>query len=142
MLLQLLLHKRLNQNVQNIFLLVYLMAFAACLLIVYLLVFYCLFKMSCFWPTELFNPLKFVKIEEVNLMGLCWENMKELHESQHVFFLFYCVRVFQEYMRMMGLSNWLHWSAWFLMFFLFLSISIFFVTVLFCVKVSTDIVLM
>ncbi|XP_074866754.1 phospholipid-transporting ATPase ABCA3 [Carettochelys insculpta] len=42
----------------------------------------------------------------------------------------------KEYMRMMGLSNWLHWSAWFLMFFLFLLVSIFFVTVLFCVKVS------
>ncbi|XP_008939234.1 PREDICTED: ATP-binding cassette sub-family A member 3-like, partial [Merops nubicus] len=39
-------------------------------------------------------------------------------------------------MHMMGLSNWLHWSAWFLMFFLFLLVSVFFVTVLFCVKVS------
>uniref|UniRef100_A0AAQ5ZS07 ABC transporter domain-containing protein n=1 Tax=Amphiprion ocellaris TaxID=80972 RepID=A0AAQ5ZS07_AMPOC len=37
-------------------------------------------------------------------------------------------RKLKEYMRMMGLSNWLHWSAWFLMFFLFLSISVFFVT--------------
>uniref|UniRef100_A0A8C2JY49 ATP-binding cassette, sub-family A (ABC1), member 3b n=1 Tax=Cyprinus carpio TaxID=7962 RepID=A0A8C2JY49_CYPCA len=43
-------------------------------------------------------------------------------------------RKLKEYMRMMGLSNWLHWSAWFLMFFLFLSISIFFVTVLICVS--------
>nr|XP_060642190.1 phospholipid-transporting ATPase ABCA3 isoform X1 [Anolis sagrei ordinatus]XP_060642191.1 phospholipid-transporting ATPase ABCA3 isoform X1 [Anolis sagrei ordinatus] len=42
----------------------------------------------------------------------------------------------KEYMRMMGLSNWLHWTAWFLMFFLFLLVSVFFVTVLFCVKVS------
>uniref|UniRef100_A0A7M4E1M5 ATP binding cassette subfamily A member 3 n=1 Tax=Crocodylus porosus TaxID=8502 RepID=A0A7M4E1M5_CROPO len=42
----------------------------------------------------------------------------------------------KEYMRMMGLSNWLHWSAWFLMFFLFLLVSIFFVTLLFCIKVS------
>ncbi|KAG8145533.1 hypothetical protein E2320_012051, partial [Naja naja] len=40
----------------------------------------------------------------------------------------------KEYMRMMGLSNWLHWSAWFLLFFLFLLVSIFFVTILFCVK--------
>uniref|UniRef100_A0A8C2IU51 ATP binding cassette subfamily A member 3 n=1 Tax=Cyprinus carpio TaxID=7962 RepID=A0A8C2IU51_CYPCA len=47
-------------------------------------------------------------------------------------------RKLKEYMRMMGLSNWLHWSAWFLMFFLFLSISIFFVTVLICVKVSPN----
>uniref|UniRef100_A0A673X6Y7 ATP binding cassette subfamily A member 3 n=1 Tax=Salmo trutta TaxID=8032 RepID=A0A673X6Y7_SALTR len=37
-------------------------------------------------------------------------------------------RKLKEYMRMMGLSNWLHWTAWFLMFFLFLSISMFFVS--------------
>uniref|UniRef100_A0AAR2JEC1 ABC transporter domain-containing protein n=1 Tax=Pygocentrus nattereri TaxID=42514 RepID=A0AAR2JEC1_PYGNA len=43
-------------------------------------------------------------------------------------------RKLKEYMRMMGLSNWLHWSAWFLMFYLFLSISIFFVTLLLCVS--------
>ncbi|KAG9264555.1 ATP-binding cassette sub-family A member 3 [Astyanax mexicanus] len=47
-------------------------------------------------------------------------------------------RKLKEYMRMMGLSNWLHWSAWFLMFFLFLSISIIFVTVLLCVWVSPN----
>ncbi|KAM3864274.1 phospholipid-transporting ATPase ABCA3 [Diretmus argenteus] len=47
-------------------------------------------------------------------------------------------RKLKEYMRMMGLSNWLHWSAWFLMFFLFLSISVFFVTVLICIKVSPN----
>ncbi|KAL0993447.1 hypothetical protein UPYG_G00108010 [Umbra pygmaea] len=47
-------------------------------------------------------------------------------------------RKLKEYMRMMGLSNWLHWTAWFLMFFLFLSISIFFVTLLFCIKVSPN----
>ncbi|XP_051573029.1 phospholipid-transporting ATPase ABCA3-like isoform X1 [Myxocyprinus asiaticus] len=47
-------------------------------------------------------------------------------------------RKLKEYMRMMGLSNWLHWSAWFLMFFLFLSISIFLITVLICVKVSPN----
>ncbi|XP_026071364.1 ATP-binding cassette sub-family A member 3-like isoform X1 [Carassius auratus] len=47
-------------------------------------------------------------------------------------------RKLKEYMRMMGLSSWLHWSAWFLMFFLFLSISVFFVTVLICVKVSPN----
>ncbi|GLD62423.1 ATP-binding cassette sub-family A member 3, partial [Lates japonicus] len=47
-------------------------------------------------------------------------------------------RKLKEYMRMMGLSNWLHWSAWFLMFFLFLSISVFFVTVLFCIQVSPN----
>lgn len=42
----------------------------------------------------------------------------------------------QEYMRMMGLSNWLHWTAWFLLFFLFLLIAVFFMTLLFCIKVS------
>uniref|UniRef100_A0A3Q3B3I0 ATP-binding cassette, sub-family A (ABC1), member 3b n=1 Tax=Kryptolebias marmoratus TaxID=37003 RepID=A0A3Q3B3I0_KRYMA len=47
-------------------------------------------------------------------------------------------RKLKEYMRMMGLSNWLHWSAWFLMFFLFLSISVFFVTLLLCIKVSPN----
>ncbi|XP_029293444.1 ATP-binding cassette sub-family A member 3 [Cottoperca gobio] len=47
-------------------------------------------------------------------------------------------RKLKEYMRMMGLSNWLHWSAWFLMFSLFLSISIFFVTVLLCVQMSPN----
>ncbi|XP_067087403.1 phospholipid-transporting ATPase ABCA3 isoform X2 [Osmerus mordax] len=47
-------------------------------------------------------------------------------------------RKLKEYMRMMGLSNWLHWSAWFLMFFLFLSISILFVTVLLCVTVHPN----
>uniref|UniRef100_A0A674P4M5 ATP binding cassette subfamily A member 3 n=1 Tax=Takifugu rubripes TaxID=31033 RepID=A0A674P4M5_TAKRU len=37
-------------------------------------------------------------------------------------------RKLKEYMKMMGLSNWLHWSAWFLMFFLFISISVFLVS--------------
>ncbi|XP_077413237.1 phospholipid-transporting ATPase ABCA3 [Vanacampus margaritifer] len=47
-------------------------------------------------------------------------------------------RKLKEYMRMMGLSNWLHWTAWFLMFFLFLSISVFFVTLLLCIQVSPN----
>uniref|UniRef100_A0A7N6AJ49 ABC transporter domain-containing protein n=1 Tax=Anabas testudineus TaxID=64144 RepID=A0A7N6AJ49_ANATE len=47
-------------------------------------------------------------------------------------------RKLKEYMRMMGLSNWLHWSAWFLTFFLFLSISVFFVTLLLCIQVSPN----
>uniref|UniRef100_A0A8C2WQI7 ATP binding cassette subfamily A member 3 n=1 Tax=Cyclopterus lumpus TaxID=8103 RepID=A0A8C2WQI7_CYCLU len=45
-------------------------------------------------------------------------------------------RKLKEYMRMMGLSNWLHWSAWFLLFFLFLTISVFFVTLLLCIHVK------
>uniref|UniRef100_A0A672ZRB1 ABC transporter domain-containing protein n=1 Tax=Sphaeramia orbicularis TaxID=375764 RepID=A0A672ZRB1_9TELE len=47
-------------------------------------------------------------------------------------------RKLKEYMRMMGLSNWLHWSAWFLMFFLFLSISVCLVTLLLCIQVSPN----
>uniref|UniRef100_H2T045 ATP binding cassette subfamily A member 3 n=1 Tax=Takifugu rubripes TaxID=31033 RepID=H2T045_TAKRU len=45
-------------------------------------------------------------------------------------------RKLKEYMKMMGLSNWLHWSAWFLMFFLFISISVFLVTLLLCIRVT------
>ncbi|XP_058565915.1 phospholipid-transporting ATPase ABCA3 [Neofelis nebulosa] len=44
-------------------------------------------------------------------------------------------RRLKEYMRMMGLSSWLHWSAWFLLFFLFLFVAVSFVTLLFCIKV-------
>uniref|UniRef100_A0A2R8N2T9 ATP binding cassette subfamily A member 3 n=1 Tax=Callithrix jacchus TaxID=9483 RepID=A0A2R8N2T9_CALJA len=47
-------------------------------------------------------------------------------------------RRLKEYMRMMGLSSWLHWSAWFLVFFLFLLIASSFMTLLFCVKVKPD----
>ncbi|CAL9693308.1 unnamed protein product [Knipowitschia caucasica] len=47
-------------------------------------------------------------------------------------------RKLKEYMRMMGLSNWLHWSAWFLMFFLFLSISVLLVTILLCIQVTSN----
>ncbi|XP_043567483.1 phospholipid-transporting ATPase ABCA3 isoform X1 [Chiloscyllium plagiosum] len=42
----------------------------------------------------------------------------------------------KEYMKMMGLNNWLHWLAWFFKFLLFLIISIFLMTVLFCAKMS------
>nr|KAF6439589.1 hypothetical protein HJG63_000034 [Rousettus aegyptiacus] len=48
-------------------------------------------------------------------------------------------RKLKEYMRMMGLSNWLHWTAWFLLFFLFLLIAVFFMTLLFCIKVKKDV---
>ncbi|XP_062956081.1 phospholipid-transporting ATPase ABCA3 [Cynocephalus volans] len=48
-------------------------------------------------------------------------------------------RKLKEYMRMMGLSSWLHWGAWFLMFFLFLLIVVSFMTLLFCVKVKKDV---
>ncbi|XP_072455492.1 phospholipid-transporting ATPase ABCA3 [Notamacropus eugenii] len=48
-------------------------------------------------------------------------------------------RKLKEYMRIMGLSNWLHWSAWFLTFFLLLLFTVFFMTVLFCVKLEENI---
>lgn len=55
------------------------------------------------------------------------------HASGHVW---ECMLLFpQEYMRMMGLSSWLHWMAWFLLFFLFLLVAVSFMTLLFCVKV-------
>ncbi|XP_068946900.1 phospholipid-transporting ATPase ABCA3-like [Petaurus breviceps papuanus] len=44
----------------------------------------------------------------------------------------------KEYMRMMGLSNWLHWLAWFLLFFVFCLITVFFITILFCIKIKDD----
>ncbi|ELW67824.1 ATP-binding cassette sub-family A member 3 [Tupaia chinensis] len=48
-------------------------------------------------------------------------------------------RKLKEYMRMTGLSNWLHWAAWFLVFFLFLLVVVSFMTLLFCVKVKKDV---
>ncbi|XP_033097470.1 ATP-binding cassette sub-family A member 3-like [Anneissia japonica] len=42
----------------------------------------------------------------------------------------------KESMKMMGLNNWLHWSAWLTKCFLFLAISTFFMTILFWVKVG------
>ncbi|XP_069761376.1 phospholipid-transporting ATPase ABCA3 isoform X2 [Narcine bancroftii] len=44
----------------------------------------------------------------------------------------------KEYMKMMGLNNWLHWSAWFLKFFLFLVLSVFIMTLLLCVKLMRN----
>ncbi|XP_063961818.1 phospholipid-transporting ATPase ABCA3-like [Lytechinus pictus] len=51
---------------------------------------------------------------------ICHEKEKRLKES----------------MRMMGLSNWLHWTAWFIKFFVFLLISTIFMTVLYTVPVG------
>ncbi|XP_053550667.1 phospholipid-transporting ATPase ABCA3 [Bombina bombina] len=45
-------------------------------------------------------------------------------------------RKLKEYMRVMGLSSWLHSTAWFIHFFLLLLVSVFFVTLLLCVQVS------
>ncbi|XP_043832232.1 phospholipid-transporting ATPase ABCA3-like [Dromiciops gliroides] len=45
----------------------------------------------------------------------------------------------KEYMRMMGLNNWLHWLTWFLVFFVFFFIAVFLITILFCIKVKGDV---
>uniref|UniRef100_A0A8C4X0D4 ATP-binding cassette, sub-family A (ABC1), member 3b n=1 Tax=Eptatretus burgeri TaxID=7764 RepID=A0A8C4X0D4_EPTBU len=42
----------------------------------------------------------------------------------------------KEYMRMMGLSNWLHWSAWFFKSFALLSISSACITAILCIQVG------
>jgi len=36
-------------------------------------------------------------------------------------------------MKMMGLSNWLHWSAWYIKYFFFLLITVVIMTIFFCV---------
>ena len=82
------------------------------------------------------NIVRAVVQEKERKLKVCfcfslWPVMKKVHQI-----LTLLIFLFQEYMRMMGLSNWLHWSAWFLMFFLFLSVSVFFVTLLLCIQVS------
>uniref|UniRef100_F6U7N4 ATP binding cassette subfamily A member 3 n=1 Tax=Xenopus tropicalis TaxID=8364 RepID=F6U7N4_XENTR len=47
-------------------------------------------------------------------------------------------RKLKEYMRVMGLSSWLHSTAWFIHFFLLLLVSVFFVTLLLCIQVSSE----
>ena len=40
----------------------------------------------------------------------------------------------QESMKMMGLANWLHWTAWLVKYLLFLLISVIIMTILICVR--------
>ncbi|XP_063286648.1 phospholipid-transporting ATPase ABCA3 [Pelobates fuscus] len=47
-------------------------------------------------------------------------------------------RKLKEYMRVMGLSSWLHSLAWFIHFFILLFVSVFFVTLLLCIQVSSE----
>ncbi len=47
----------------------------------------------------------------------------------------------QEFMKLMGLSNWLHWSAWFFKYLVFMLIAVVIMTILFGVKVSAGAVL-
>ncbi|XP_072453663.1 phospholipid-transporting ATPase ABCA3-like isoform X2 [Notamacropus eugenii] len=44
----------------------------------------------------------------------------------------------KEYMRMMGLSNWLLWFTWFLLFFVLFFITVFLITILFCVEMKDN----
>ena len=39
-------------------------------------------------------------------------------------------------MKMMGISNWLHWLAWFTKHFLFLLLSVSIMTLFYCVKID------
>ena len=39
-------------------------------------------------------------------------------------------------MKMMGLSNWVHWSAWFIKYFIYLIITVSLMTMMFCIKVG------
>ncbi|XP_037670546.1 ATP-binding cassette sub-family A member 3 isoform X2 [Choloepus didactylus] len=48
-------------------------------------------------------------------------------------------RKLKEYMCMMGLSGWLHWSAWFLLFSLLLLVVVASMTLLLCVKVKENV---
>ncbi|XP_041362406.1 phospholipid-transporting ATPase ABCA3-like [Gigantopelta aegis] len=45
-------------------------------------------------------------------------------------------RKLKESMKMMGLSNWLHWTAWFVKYFLFLMVSVIIMTVFYSIKVG------
>ncbi|CAD7683421.1 unnamed protein product [Nyctereutes procyonoides] len=44
-------------------------------------------------------------------------------------------RKMKEYMCMMGVNNWQHWAAWFIMFFISTLVVISFMTILFCIEV-------
>ncbi|KAL1779811.1 ATP-binding cassette sub-family A member 17 isoform X1 [Sigmodon hispidus] len=46
-------------------------------------------------------------------------------------------RKLKEYMCMMGLESWLHWVAWFITYFISVSIAVFIMTILFCTKVNS-----
>uniref|UniRef100_A0A8I3MPS8 ABC transporter domain-containing protein n=1 Tax=Canis lupus familiaris TaxID=9615 RepID=A0A8I3MPS8_CANLF len=47
-------------------------------------------------------------------------------------------RKMKEYMCMMGVNNWQHWAAWFIMFFISTLIVISFMTILFCIEVHVS----
>ncbi|CAL1544560.1 unnamed protein product [Lymnaea stagnalis] len=47
-------------------------------------------------------------------------------------------RKLKETMKMMGISNWLHWAAWFTKHFLFLLVSVTIMTVFYCVEIDKE----
>nr|XP_051692154.1 ATP-binding cassette sub-family A member 17 isoform X2 [Oryctolagus cuniculus]XP_051692155.1 ATP-binding cassette sub-family A member 17 isoform X2 [Oryctolagus cuniculus]XP_051692156.1 ATP-binding cassette sub-family A member 17 isoform X2 [Oryctolagus cuniculus]XP_051692157.1 ATP-binding cassette sub-family A member 17 isoform X2 [Oryctolagus cuniculus]XP_051692158.1 ATP-binding cassette sub-family A member 17 isoform X2 [Oryctolagus cuniculus]XP_051692159.1 ATP-binding cassette sub-famil len=64
--------------------------------------------------------LSFICVELVIINSISLEKEKKL----------------KEYMCMMGLDNWLHWVAWFIMFFISVCIAVFVMTILFCIEVN------
>lgn len=52
---------------------------------------------------------------------------------QESFISYTCNDTFQESMKMMGLNNWLHWSAWFVKYFLFMLITVGVMTIFLCI---------
>uniref|UniRef100_A0A8C0ZP46 ABC transporter domain-containing protein n=1 Tax=Castor canadensis TaxID=51338 RepID=A0A8C0ZP46_CASCN len=67
----------------------------------------------------LFLMLSFICIELIIVNSISLEKERKL----------------KEYMCMMGLDSWLHWVAWFITFFISVSIAVFIMTILFCTKV-------
>uniref|UniRef100_A0A5F9DDH4 ABC transporter domain-containing protein n=1 Tax=Oryctolagus cuniculus TaxID=9986 RepID=A0A5F9DDH4_RABIT len=66
--------------------------------------------------------LSFICVELVIINSISLEKEKKL----------------KEYMCMMGLDNWLHWVAWFIMFFISVCIAVFVMTILFCIEVHVN----
>ncbi|XP_077618904.1 ATP-binding cassette sub-family A member 17-like [Crocuta crocuta] len=65
--------------------------------------------------------LSFICIELVIINSIALEKEKKL----------------KEYMCMMGMDNWQHWAAWFIMFFVSALVAVSFMTVLFCTQVNS-----
>uniref|UniRef100_A0A8C0WAD8 ABC transporter domain-containing protein n=1 Tax=Castor canadensis TaxID=51338 RepID=A0A8C0WAD8_CASCN len=68
----------------------------------------------------LFLMLSFICIELIIVNSISLEKERKL----------------KEYMCMMGLDSWLHWVAWFITFFISVSIAVFIMTILFCTKIN------
>ncbi|KAB0381590.1 hypothetical protein FD755_003507 [Muntiacus reevesi] len=68
----------------------------------------------------LFLMLSFICIELITINSIVLEKERKL----------------KEYMCMMGLQNWQHWVAWFIVFFISASIVVSFMTILFCTELE------